>query len=359
MRFAIVLVALWAVNARADVESDFHQAEVAASHGDPHAADQFEAIGAERPVTRWTDDAWIQASRVVERGGDLARAAKDLEAAAAVATDPIVQRRIRGDLERLAKRTGEGKFADVATEHDRLVQRLAVGGDPKPALAELEALLAAHPGYPRAATAMLTIAHGWERDGAFDRASEWISRAAMAATPAEHEHVQAEVARFGIRAGDFDQARDAIGTLEDPELRAALTHKLASARHRHALRVALWIVLAMMAIGVAWRVRKARGRMWLPPAEWVFLLPIAIVIAAVAMTGNPLVARAVRSILIVGLVVTWLSGVVLAVKRPTRVGLAFHVVCVAIAVLGASYLAIDRDRMIDLVVETWRSGPEH
>lgn len=357
MRLLIVLVALCAI-ARADVESEFHQAEVAASHGDPHAADLFEAIGAARPVTRWTDDAWIQAARVAERQGDLVRAARDLERAAAVATDPVVQHRIAGDRERLSLRTGAGAFADVAAEHDRLVAKIQAGGDPKPALRELEALLAAHPGYPRAAVAMLALAHGWETDGAFATAHVWLLRAAELA--GSSERVNAEVARFAIRAGSFDEADAAIARLADRELQANLRDKLASSRHRHALRVGLWIVLAAIAAGVVWRVRRARGRMWFPPAEWVFLLPIAVVIAGVAMTGNPLVARAVRAILIVGLVVTWASGVVLAVKKPAgKLGLALHVACVVIAVLGASYLAIDRDRMIDLLVETWTSGPEH
>jgi uncharacterized membrane protein len=89
----------------------------------------------------------------------------------------------------------------------------------------------------------------------------------------------------------------------------------------------------------------------------LFLIPIAIVIAAVSATGNPLVARAVRAILIVGLAVAWLSGALLAGTRPSGKRLAVHVLGVVLVVIAASYLAIDRDRMIDLVVETWRSGP--
>jgi hypothetical protein len=36
---------------------------------------------------------------------------------------------------------------------------------------------------------------------------------------------------------------------------------------------------------------------------------------------------------------------------------AIHAAIATIAVGAATYLAIDRDRLIDLIVETWRSGP--
>jgi hypothetical protein len=37
---------------------------------------------------------------------------------------------------------------------------------------------------------------------------------------------------------------------------------------------------------------------------------------------------------------------------------AIHAVLAIVAVGGAAYLAVDRDRMIDLVIETWHSGPQ-
>jgi hypothetical protein len=90
----------------------------------------------------------------------------------------------------------------------------------------------------------------------------------------------------------------------------------------------------------------------------VFFAPLAAVLVVLAMTGNPLVAAAVRTIAIAGAVVAWLSGAILS--GPTRAGLTrtlVHAGLAAIAVASATYLAIDRHRMIDLVVETWRSGP--
>jgi hypothetical protein len=84
--------------------------------------------------------------------------------------------------------------------------------------------------------------------------------------------------------------------------------------------------------------------------------------AVVARTGNPLVADAVAAIAGVGIAVAWLSGALLEAARARRGGLTalrsvVQAVLAAVAVFAASYLAVDRDRMIDLVVETWKHGP--
>jgi hypothetical protein len=70
----------------------------------------------------------------------------------------------------------------------------------------------------------------------------------------------------------------------------------------------------------------------------------------------------VRAIAIVGAVAAWLSGAILRAVRAGggRVGprrAALHAVLAALAVLAATYLTLDRDRMLDLVIETWRQGP--
>ncbi len=116
---------------------------------------------------------------------------------------------------------------------------------------------------------------------------------------------------------------------------------------------------------VPWSLRRAAGcwravprRLARPPIEVIFFAPVAAVFALVAQTGNPLVARAVVAIAIAGIVVAWVSGVILDGTRDLRARLlVVHVVLAVVAVLAAVYLVIDRDRMIDLLVETWRGGP--
>jgi Tfp pilus assembly protein PilF len=369
-RAAAVLVLCAAVAAYAgdddpDRGSAFHAAEVRAAAGDVGAIDALEAIGAARPITRWTDDAWSEAAGAAERAGDLARARRDYEHALELAGDDTFARRVRGDLARLAQRTGEtGAFAGVAAAHERLVAQIQAGGDPKPALRELGALVDANPGYPHAATAMLALAAGWERDGAFATARAWLVRAQATASPDEHERVFSEAARFAIRAHELGDAETAIAQLHDRQNARELAETLDAARVRYDLRRGLWGLLAAIAIAAIVVLRRDAGswraaarRLLRPPTEVVFLAPIAIVIGVFAATGNPLVARAVRGILGVGVAVAWVSGALLV--RPVSGKRALvHGLVALVTVIAAGYLAIDHDRMIDLVVETLRSGPD-
>jgi hypothetical protein len=90
----------------------------------------------------------------------------------------------------------------------------------------------------------------------------------------------------------------------------------------------------------------------------IFFVPIAAVVGFVASTGNPLVAKAVIWILCGAAMIAWISGVTLEAARPiTRRHAILHAFVVALAVLAAVFLAIDHARLLDLVTETWRTGP--
>jgi hypothetical protein len=97
-----------------------------------------------------------------------------------------------------------------------------------------------------------------------------------------------------------------------------------------------------------------------PPIEVLFLVPISALVVAIAATGNPLVARAIITIAIGGLVVAWISGVLVDVarerKRLGRARLAIHLACVLIAVASVVFLAVERGAVIRLLLETWRGG---
>ena len=388
MKLALALV-LAASVAHADPESDadaaFRAAQARAAAGDAGAIDAFEQLGAARPSTRWTDNAWLEAGRLAEHAGDYARARRDLEQAVATANDELSAKRARGELAIVERAAGAGgEWSAVAAQHDRLEQQMFAGGDPKPAARELEALIASNPGYPRAALAMLLVAHAREGEGDAGAALAWLEKAQAVAAPVDRVFVRAELVRTLIRAGELTRARDEIARLEIPgspdlprEARGAdarpvaaeLRRELARAEPRRWLRYTLWGVLAVLAFASAVALLRAAGswraavrRLVRPPTEVYFLVPIAAVLVIVAATGNPLVARAVRVIAIAGVAVTWISGSILdAVRARGRVRFAraaIHAVLAVTAVAAATYLAVDRDRMIDLVIETWRSGPQ-
>jgi len=356
---------VWA-DPETDAERDF---QAAVARGDAAA---LEALGARRPTTRWTDDAWNEAARLAERAGDYARARRDLEQVVTIGTDEQLVRRARAELARLQSFTGDaGQWNGVAAEHERLAARIVGGGDPKPALDALAALVAANPAYPRGSAARIVIAQGWERDGDADRALTWLREAVAVATrPLDQTRARIELVRMLIRHGELAQADGEIDRVAaDSKITGELRGELRSAERHATIRIALWIALALIAMATAFVLRRDAGS-WRaagkslarPPIEVLFLLPIAVVLAVVAATGNPMVARAVRAVAIVGVGVAWLSGAMLELARRRRGKLgarraAVHAAVAAIAVVAASYLAIDRDRMIDLIVETWRSGP--
>jgi hypothetical protein len=370
-----VLARVAGAEPEADADRAFRDALGRAAAHDPGALDALEALGGARPVTRWTDDAWSEAARLAEQTGDYARARRDLAEVVAVGTDEALVRRARAALARLGDVAGPaGEWSGVAAEHERLTTRLAAGGDPKPALAELEALVDANPGYPRVALAMIAIAQGWERDGDGARAIAWLRRAEAAAIGIARWRAGAELARALIRQRALDDARtqiDALARVPDADavVVAHLRDGLATAERRETVRWLLWAVLAAIAVAAAVALRRGAGswravaaRLARVPVEVMFFAPIAVVLVAVAHTGNPLVARAVRAIAIVGTAIAWLSGAMLDGERARsgRVRLVRavgHAVIAVVAVVAATYLALDRDRMLDLVVETWRSGP--
>lgn len=378
----LVLLALAAPRAEAAgedareaaAERAFRAAIERAAAGDPAAIERFEALAAGRPITRWTDNAYGEAARLAERAGDFARARRNLAQVVALGTDGALVARARAALDRLAAATGGGRWDAVARQDTRLVAEASAGGDPRAALAALEELVRANPGYPRATMLRLAIGRGWEREGHGARAIAQL-RAALAGAPAaDRSRAGLELARALIRQRALGEAAAVLDALAagpgaDRAAIAKVRGALAVAEARAYLRVALWIALALIAACAAFVLRRDAGswraaarRLARPPAEALFLLPIGAVLAVVARSGNPLIADAVAAIFGVGIVVAWISGAVLEAARARRGSIAapralLQAALAAIAVGGAAYLAVDRDRMIDLVVETWAHGP--
>jgi hypothetical protein len=360
--------------AGAAAERAFQAAVARAAAGDPAAIDRFEALAAERPITRWTDNAYAEAARLAERAGDLPRARRNLAQVVAVGTDGALVARARAALDRLAGATGGGRWDAVAREDERLLAEAMGGGDPRAALVALEELVQRSPGYPRATMLRLAIAAGWEREGHGGRAIARLREALAGAPVAERSRAGLELARALIRQRDLGEAAAVLDALEagpgaDRAAIGKVRESLAVAERRAYLRFALWIALAVIALCAATALRRDAGswraaarRLARPPAEVVFLAPIGAVMALVARTGNPLVADAVAAIAGVGVAVAWLSGALLEAARARRGAVTapralLHAAFAAVAVFAASYLAVDRDRMIDLVVETWKHGP--
>ncbi len=288
-----LLVALLATVAAADPEGDadaaFRAAQAGATRGEPGALDALEAIGRARPLTRWTDDAWAAAARLAEQRTDFARARRDLAEVIATTADDVTRRRAEAALARLAGTTGPaGEWDAVVAEHDQLTGVILSGaGDPKPALAQLTALLAAHPTYPGATAARLVIAQGWERDGEQARGIAVLDEAIAAAPTAElrgrarYAAVHARIHARELAAARADLAAIASAPTADPMVVMQLEAALATAEQRARIRLAIWRGLALAAAVALWRARRdagswrVAGRAVLrPPVEVWYLAPV-------------------------------------------------------------------------------------
>jgi hypothetical protein len=370
---AVLVLARIAAAQPVDAERTFRDAS---ARGDITALEQ---LGAQRPLTRWSDDAWAEAARLAIRANDFARARTDLEHVIAMAPeleaagagDSQLVRRARNDLARIASFAGSGgEWTAVAEEHERLAPGLQRSGDPKPALRELERLVRDHPGYPRAAMLMVAIAGGWEREGERDRAIAWLRQAQTLATERnDKQRIAAELVRTLIRADHLDAAERELTLLAreaSPGVVANLRNTLSRAELRRTVRWLMWAVLVALAIAAAVTLRRAAGswhaalrRLARPPMEALFLVPIGAVVVGFSLTGNPLIARTVLAIMIAGIVTSWLSGAILDARaRPRLRRAAVHAALAMIAILASVYLAVDRGHVIDFIIETWHQGHE-
>jgi hypothetical protein len=348
----------------ADADRAFRAASQQAVANHPAALEAFEQLGAARPVTRWTDDAWAEAGRLAERAGDYARARRAYEQAVAVSSDERLVARARSALARIASLTADGRWDAVTREHERLVSVVFGGDDPQVELAALEQLVTLHPDYPRVNAIRLALGRGWEAEGDRARAQAWL-RAAADAEPA----ARVQLVRALIRAGALDAAEHELARVEggDPVAVASAHAALATAKERAWIARGMWSVVALVALAAAVMFRRVTGswraaarRLVRPPGEVVFLIPIAAVLVVVAQTGNPLVARAVTWIVVAGVVITWISGALLDAMRARGAvplwRLGPHVLAVVLAVGAVGYLAILRSGSLDFVLETWRAG---
>ena len=377
IRWGIAVLALLVVagsaagDPEADADAAFRRAGELAANSDPAAIGAFEALGAARPVTRWTDDAWAEAARLAENARDYARARRDYAQAVELGTDPRLIARARGALARIEELGGE-RWDAVRAAHERLASEINGGGDPRQGLRALAELVRANPEYPRANLARLTIAMGWESEGDRESALAWSREAAEAALAERGQHVRLEYVRALVRAGELAAADRELARLDPALVDRGGAHQaaeaLATAHHRARIRIGLALALALLiAAGLivarrevgSWRaLAKVLAR---PPTEAWFLAPLAVLLALVAWPGNPLVARAVRWIGGTGVAIAWLSGALLEAARtrgPLRTRRTLlHVLFVVGAVGVAAYLVVDGLGLLDLLDETWRGGP--
>jgi tetratricopeptide (TPR) repeat protein len=266
-----------------------------------------------------------------------------------------------------------GETAALAAELARLTAR----ADAQPAAAvirEAERLTAvAWPGAPAAA---LWLADWLRRAGRIDDAqAHYAMIVARWPTLPEAQAALRGGAGCALEAHDWSLAETLANRLPaaDPTDRAVRDDFLtavARGRRRDRWYVLAWLAIAAAAGALAGSLveailRSPPGTRWSalrPPIEILLLGPVAAVLIGIAFTAHRLFAPAVASIAGGGLVLAWLSGAALerlrARGRSRRLRGIAHVLICLVGVAALGYVALDRDNLLDMLIETGRFGPE-
>jgi len=282
--------------------------------------------------------------------------------------------------------------AGISIAAGRRIEQLAGARDHAREAAELAALIAEADQLPRADVirrAEALVAASWP--GAADATlwfGDWSCRTAQYA--AAQRHYTQVIARWpntaearlalrnaascAIDAHDWQRAGELARQLPArDELERAVRGDLIEAAERGQFRdrmyVVSWIGLALASLLLLASLAEAMLRGGLqrpalqPPVEVWFLAPIAAVIAIGTFSTRPAIAFAVLWISLVGVALAWISGITLdlvrARERSVRARAVLHVLACAIGVLSIGYIAIMRDGLLDMLIETLKSGPGH
>ena len=244
--------------------------------------------------------------------------------------------------------------------------KLVAEADRAPDVVPRAEALAAAP-WPGAPATLLWLAEWLRRHARFGEAQARYAEVA-ARWPASREAVLAKRGAAGaaVDAHDWDRAEQLAAELPVAEeadrlTRAELLRAADRGRLRERLYVTSWIALALVILGLAGSLalaaRRARRLPLRPPIEVVYGAPIAAVLIVASFTAHRAIGPAVTRISLVGLALAWLSGSALEL-RPGRVRALANVLACLVGVLAIAYIAVTRDGLIDMLIETVRFGPD-
>jgi hypothetical protein len=273
---------------------------------------------------------------------------------------------------------------------ERLRAQLGAGGQGAREAAELAALVAgadrlppdevdrraralADAAWPGAPEAALWHAEWLRRSRRFAEAEARFTAIAdrWAGSPRAIEALRG-AAGTAIDARDWARAEELARRLPaiepaDRVMREELLEAAALGRRRARWYAIAWLAVAGVVCGLAGSFAEAlyrtpRPRRVRAPLELLFLAPVAAVLVGVALTTHETIAPAVMILSAGGLALAGLSGATLdllrAAGRPLRRRAVLHAGLCVTAVVALLYIALMRDDLLDMVIETVRFGPE-
>jgi hypothetical protein len=125
------------------------------------------------------------------------------------------------------------------------------------------------------------------------------------------------------------------------------------------------VVCVLYLLAFAWLQVRAvvpRARLLRVPLELLYYLPVAVLFVAAALTENRAIGLATSVIAVGGAGVVWLTSLGYSARLergPMTAGArAGRIAAVTLAILALVFLAVQVTGLTDIVIETFRSGPE-
>jgi TolA-binding protein len=366
MHRVVAVVVLAGSVARADTPQQAFAAATALEARGQYAvaADALEALGHARAGDPFAADALFEAAVIAEeRLADPARAQKLYdEVATRYAANRLARRaRLRADFLAQSLATGE--------EPLRRYQAILTDGMSKPAAQSITAmteLLREHPDFALADRALYwlgqRLAELHRDDEAMARfaelerrfpSSDWAQRGKKVRADLLLGHGHPFAARSIYR--ELAAGPEALTRSSGKEgLTAVVTFIV------RAIVVVMSIVY--LVVFAALCLRGVRRRLSRVPIELYYYLPVAALFVAAALTENSAIGWATAGIAVGGALLVWLtslSWVVRLERGPMSLRARYgRALAVAVAVAALTFLTVQATGLTDIVVETFRSGPD-
>jgi outer membrane protein assembly factor BamD (BamD/ComL family) len=330
------------------------------------AAAALERLGHEQPNDSFAPDALFEAAVVAEeRLSDPTRARRLYDEVATKYPSSRLSRRAR-------------------TRADFLARSLTTGEEP---LREYDDIIGGAANRPRADSRarMEALLKKWPAFALADRALFWLGQRL-----AEERRWNEAMARFSELEEHFPSSEWALRAKKSradillsrghPFLARAIYRELIahgdavarSAGHEGLSDSVAWIARAIAVVVCvlyllvfAWLQVRAvvpRARLRRVPLELLYYLPVAVLFVAAALTENRAFGLATSVIAVGGAGVVWLTSLGYAARLergPMTAGArAGRIAAVTLAIFALVFLAVQVTGLTDIVIETFRSGPE-
>ena len=372
MRAALLVVAAVAAcsgvaRAQATTQQRFEAATALEAKGQfADAAAALETLGHEKPADSFAPDALFEAAVVSEeRLADPARARRLYEEVATKCPSSRLSRRARTRADFLARSLTTGE------EPLRAYDDILAGAANRPraeSRARMEALLAKWPTFALTDRALFWLGQRLAEERRWDEAMTRFAELERR-FPSSEWALRAKKARADILLGRGHPFRARaiyreLVAAADPVARSA-GHEGLSDSVSWILRAIGVVVCIVYLLGFAWlhlRAVMPRARLRRVPLELLYYVPVAVLFVAAAITENRAIGLATSGIAVGGAALVWVTSLGFAARldrgpmsAAARIG---RVAAVAFAVGALVFLAVQATGLTDIVIETFRSGPE-